>query len=109
MKIKESLSLIIENKEKEVNYFYRLTESETTRGVAFGIEVEKQDIKNGAVTNIERDAVDIISNKEEKVKQILELLYRNNVSPIHLVDVIGEYVDEYVQDFDNEETLAKCL
>ena len=27
------------------------------------------------------------------------MLYENEVSPIHLVDIIGPYVDEYVNDF----------
>lgn len=109
MKIKESLSLSIENKEKEIQYFYRLTERETARGIAFGIEVEKQELNEGVLVNIERDSIDIISNKKEKVKHLLDLLYKNNVSPIHLVDVIGKYVDECVQDFDSEESLAKSL
>ena len=29
------------------------------------------------------------------------MLYENQVSPIHLIDIIGEYVDEYVNDFTN--------
>lgn len=109
MKIIESLNLIIENKGKEIKYFYRLTECETMVGQSFGIEIERQDVRNGVLMNIERDSVEIISNKKEKVKAILDLLYKNNVSPVHLIDVIGEYVDEYVSDFDNAETLVECV
>ncbi len=109
MKIVESLSLAIENKGKKIIYFYRLTQCQTKVGQAFGIEVERQDFRDGALTNIERDSVDIISTKEEKVRSILELLYKNNVSPIHLIDVIGVYVDECVEDFNNEESLVESM
>ena len=106
MKIIEALSLVIENKSKKINYFYRLTECETNFGQAFGIELERQDIKDGVLTNIERDSIDVISNNKDKVRTILELLYKNNVSPIHLIDVIGSYVDECVEDFNSEESLV---
>ena len=52
------------------------------------------------INNIERDSVEYISPALYKVNSLLSLLYNNNVSPVHLVDVIGEYVDEYVEDFD---------
>ena len=48
---------------------------------------------------IERDSVNYISTHKEKVKKLFDLVSKNNVSPIHLIDVIGEYVDEYVSDF----------
>lgn len=100
MRILETFNLVIQNNGKEIRYFYRLTESNTAIGQAFGIEVEKQDIKNGILVNIDRDAVEVVSNKEEKVRNLLNLLYKNNVSPLHLIDIIGEYVDEYVCDFE---------
>lgn len=109
MKIVESLSLSIENSGKEIIYFYRLTEYKTKKGQVFGVEVERQDIINDRVTNIERDSVDIISKKEENVRNILELLYKNNVSPIHLIDVIGEYIDNLVEDFNDEEDLVEVM
>ena len=109
MKIVESLSLAIENKGKKIMYFYRLTQWQTKSGQAFGIEVERQDFKDESLINIERDSVDIISTKKEKVRPILELLYKNNVSPIHLIDIIGAYVDECIEDFNNEEVLVASV
>ena len=109
MKIVESLSLAIENKDKKILYLYRLTQCQIINGLAFGIEVERQDLIDGSLTNIERDSVDIISTKEEKVRDILYLLYKNNVSPIHLIDVIGTYVDECVEDFNSEEALVGSI
>ncbi|EKX80021.1 hypothetical protein JQ032_14220 [Clostridium botulinum] len=29
------------------------------------------------------------------------MLYEQTVSPIHLIDIIGEYTDEYVVDYEN--------
>lgn len=109
MKIVESLSLAIENKGKKIMYFYRLTQCQTNTGQAFGIEVERQDLREDVLVNIERDSVDIISTKEDKVRSILELLYKNNVSPIHLIDVIGSYVDECIEDFNDVESLVGSM
>jgi hypothetical protein len=30
----------------------------------------------------------------------MRMLYENAVSPIHLIDVLGEYIDEYIIDYD---------
>lgn len=109
MKIVESLSLAIENKGKKIMYFYRLTQCQTKTGQTFGIEVERQDLREDVLVNIERDSVDIISTKEDKVRSILELLYKNNVSPIHLIDVIGSYVDECIEDFNDVESLVGSM
>ncbi|MDF2675395.1 MAG: Uncharacterized protein K0R09_3667, partial [Clostridiales bacterium] len=32
---------------------------------------------------------------------LLKMLYENIVSPLHLLDILGEYVDEYIIDFDS--------
>jgi len=76
-----------------------MTKKDFDFGHAFGIEIERQDLIEGEVVRIERDSINKISNKEEKVKELLDLVYRNKVSPIHLVDILGEYVDRYVSDF----------
>ena len=36
---------------------------------------------------------------EKKAEDILVLLFNNLVSPIHLIDVVGEYSDLCVNDF----------
>ena len=33
------------------------------------------------------------------VSHDLDLVYKYQVSPVHLVDILGEYVDQYVSDF----------
>ena len=80
-------------------YNYRLTKENYLSGQAYGIEVERQDFVEGVLIKIERDEIRKISSVKEKVEDLLELIHRNKVSPIHIVDILGEYVDNYVIDF----------
>ncbi|MGL5087120.1 MAG: DUF6514 family protein, partial [Clostridium sp.] len=101
MQIVESLSSLIMNEGTELKYTYRLTQNKYKGNEAYGIEVEKQQLKDGQTINIDRDRIDLISNNKYKVNNLLELLFKNLVSPIHLVEILGEYVDGYVYDFDD--------
>jgi hypothetical protein len=85
--------------EVEMQYVYKLTKGEYNEKEAYGIKVERKDIVNGEVINMVSDEVKIISNLKDKVRCILEKLSINEVSPIHLVDIIGEEVDNCVFDF----------
>lgn len=99
MKIKKSLSKIINIDDKEINYIYRITENKLKSVQAFGIEIERQDFNNGEITNLERDSISIVSSKEKRANEILMLLFNNSVSPVHLVDIVGEYSDLCINDF----------
>lgn len=99
MKIKKSLSKIISIDDKEIRYIYRIIENKLKSVQAFGIEIERQDLNNGQVINLERDSVSIVSSEEKKANEILMLLFNNIVSPIHLVDIVGEYSDLCVNEF----------
>lgn len=83
----------------EVQYLYRLLKSEYHGKDAFGIEVERKDIIEGKTVNIERNSVELISPKIEKVRSMLFTLYKGKVSPIHLIDILGEDIDKCVFDF----------
>lgn len=108
MVIVENLSKVVEAEEKSYTYIYRLLKSEvslTSEGdnlkvQAYGIEIERQDYLNGVIVNCERESVCAISPQRYRVHNLLKLLYDNCVSPIHLIDIAGEYIDEYVSDFD---------
>lgn len=99
MYIVDSLYSNSRNDNKEIRYSFRMVKEEFGVGQAFGIEVERQDLIEGSVVQVERDLIRRISNKEEKVKELLDLVHKYQVSPIHLVDILGEYVDNYVSDF----------
>ncbi len=100
-----------ENIEKiKYNYFYRLLktkisitcEKDIIEVQSYGIEIERQDLVDNKLVNIERDCVMSISPQRYKVHNLLKLLYDKSVSPLHLVDVLGDYIDRYIIDFDEE-------
>ena len=93
MKINKTLSKIVDINNKEVKYIYRMTEKNIRDRQAFGIEIERQDFNNGEVINLERDYISLVASEEKKANDILILLFNNLVSPIHLVDIVGEYSD----------------
>ncbi|HBC96706.1 MAG TPA: hypothetical protein DC034_07940 [Clostridium sp.] len=96
--------------DKKYAYFYRMLKksisipcrNEFIQVQSYGIEVERQDILNNKLVNVERECIENISPERYKVHKLLKLLYDHQVSPIHLVDVIGDYVDEYILDFDKQ-------
>ena len=116
--------VIIENLYKKItdgdmnyNYAYRLVKSKISVSMygklteiqAYGIEIERQDITNDRVVRIQRDCAQNISPQRYKVKNLLKLLYDNTVSPIHMIDILGEYIDEYTSDFDEMlSSIATC-
>ncbi len=103
-----SLSKIIGD--KKYVYLYRLLKekvaitykNEVIQVQSYGIEVERQDILENKLVNVQRECIKNISPERYKVHNLLKLLYDNQVSPIHLVDVLGDYVDEYILDFDKQ-------
>lgn len=113
MVVVESLSNCVIVDDMKYVYNYRMlkdklmltTEGDTMEVQTYGIEVERQDVVNGVLVGVERDSINNISPHRHKVHNLLKLLCDNSVSPLQLVDIIGEYVDEYVNDFD--ETLDR--
>ena len=109
MKVIESLSKIEVVEEMKYKYFYRLIKSsfttthkdEEVKVDCFGIEIERHDIINNCITKIERESINRISPYRYKVHNLLKFVNDNSVSPIHLIDVLGQYVDDYVVDFND--------
>lgn len=96
--------------EMKCNYYYRVIkgkisityEKDTIEVQSYGIEVERQDLIDGKLINIERECVESISPERHKVHNLLKVLYDNLVSPIHLIEILGDYIDDYIVDFDKE-------
>ena len=109
MEVIENLCKKVTDDDVKCNYFYRLVKSqisvsmcgEPTQVQAYGIEIERQDIVDNKVVSIERDCVENISPQRYKVKNLIKMLYDNTVSPIHMIDILGDYIDEYISDFDD--------
>lgn len=99
MHIDNILNQSLFENDKEIKYSYRLIREKFFNGQAYGIEVERQDFFKDKLVYIERNEIRRISNIKSKVEWLLNLLNDNMVSPIHIVDVLGSYVDDYVSDF----------
>ncbi len=66
----------------EMKYTYSLTKESLNNVQAYGIKVERVDIKDGAIINRVEDGVKYISTQRHKVKGLLNLLlsiYQLNV------------------------------
>ena len=83
----------------ERKYEYKLTKCLIGNDEVFGIEVQRIDYKADLIIDSFKDSVELISPIKDKVINLLRMLYENQVSPIHLIDIIGPFVDEYVNDF----------
>ena len=79
MRIKKSLSKIVNFDDKESRYIYRIVENSIRNRQAFGIEIERQDFEEGEVINLERDIavsythLDVYKRQHQEY-QILEVL-----------------------------------
>ena len=99
MKIVQNLNIVRNYDNLRHDYQYRIIETKYNEVNTYGIEIERKDFNNDVLINIERNSIEKIPYYLEKVRELLSILYKNEVSPIHLVDIIGEKVDEYVSEF----------
>lgn len=72
----------------------------------YGIEITSERIVQGRLEEVFCDSLDAVSSIKDKVVNLIEFLRDNEVSPYHLIDIVGEYADEWVGDFDKD---ARCL
>lgn len=106
MKIIENLVSVLDTEKVKYEYSYRIMETNFNNSAFFGIEIERIDYINGKVVNIERETIDKISEDLNKVEQLHKLVFDNLVSPIHLIDILGEYVDKYIAEFKEERAIV---
>lgn len=99
MRVIKNLCKEVRLEDKSYKFCYRLIETCFKGDVVYGVEVERKDFKESILVNIERDSVNIISPNKEKVEKLVDKLHKYEVSPIHLIDVIGEDIDNCVADF----------
>ncbi len=109
MYIVDTLSKSLKDNGLERRYEYRVIKSSLKcedYGVdeiqTYGIEVERKDLQAGKVFNLERDIIKNVSPQIHKVQALAKLLYDNSVSPINFVEILGEYVDQYISDFSSD-------
>lgn len=95
---------------REYIYIYYLTES--TKDIAiedlevsvssYGIGIIREEIYEGKVIDTFEDRFDSVSPVKSKVMSLIDFLIDNEVSPLHLIDVIGESIDNWVTDYEIE-------
>ncbi len=100
MNLVEEYTSINRDDDVEFRYAYRLIKKDYKGIIAYGIEIERKDYVGLKNINLERTNIDIISPHRYKVKQLLIKLYNNQVSPLHLIDIIGSYADKHAYEFD---------
>ena len=100
MRVLEEYNIVNRNAGIEYKYSYRLLQSQYNGYTAYGIEIERKDYKGLTKINEEKDSIEIMSTQRHAIKNILMKLQKENVSPIHLVDIVGKFVDEHVYEFD---------
>jgi hypothetical protein len=95
---------------REYIYIYYLTES--TKDIAiedlevsvssYGIGIIREEMFEGRIIDTFEDRFDSVSPIKSKVMSLIDFLIDNEVSPLHLIDVIGESVDNWVTDYEIE-------
>lgn len=73
---------------------YYETQNTETEGKEYGIEVLKKDVKLEKF-NIETKVVNNISDEENTVNRLLEILMTNKVTPVSVDDVISDTMALY--------------
>lgn len=89
-------------------YYFKLTKSNIKMDGTFlpyefqtyGIEIERHDMVDDKLLKVEKNSIKSISPNRYKVDKLLKVLYDNTVSPIHLIDIVEEYVDSFCFDYD---------
>lgn len=78
----------------DINNFkltYSLTESEIElegeKHIVYGIEIEKR-----SLTQVEKSVVNNISTDRKRVEKIIEIIKSNEVTPVHLYDVMENFL-----------------
>lgn len=74
-------------------YIYKVTKQNQDSILEYGVKATREDVSKGQrITMIERE-VKCISPKKELVMGIVDILCRNEVSPIHLKEIVCDCID----------------
>lgn len=68
----------------------------------YGIEISSERVVDGRTEDIYCDNISVVSSVKDKVINLIEFLKEKEVSPYHIIDIVGEYADEWVRDFEND-------
>ena len=74
-------------------YIYKVTQQKLDDILEYGVKATREDISKGEIVTMTENEVKYISPKKELVMGIVGILCRNEVSPIHLKEIVCEYFD----------------
>ena len=77
-------------------YTYEITKQYEDNIIEYGVEVRREDKSKAGKIKVVKNRVGSISSNKEKIEEIINILSRNEVSPIHLKDVLRDYIDRDV-------------
>lgn len=77
-------------------YTYEITKQYEDNIIEYGVEVRREDKSKTGQIKVVKNRVGSISSNKEKIEEIINILSRNEVSPIHLKDVLRDYIDRDV-------------
>ena len=78
----------LSNQFKLEYYQVKSSITEASHLVKYGVEILKRDVINDEI--LERKEIRDITNVEEKIYNVLDILYRNEVTPVSVNDVIED-------------------
>lgn len=67
---------------------------------SYGIEVMSETYRNGKKVDEERETYKNISPYEERVTELIKYFADAFLSPVHLIDIMEERIETYIEDFD---------
>ncbi|MDU1412146.1 MAG: DUF6514 family protein [Clostridium sp.] len=68
--------------------------------IVYGVEAISYVKRCDKMDMLYREEVEYISPFKYKALEFIEMLSNNNVSPIHLLDITEEVIDDFYRDFD---------
>lgn len=74
-------------------YVYKVTQQKQHSILEYGVKATREDISKGERVTMVENEVEFISPKKELVIGIVNILSRNEVSPIHLKEIVCDFVD----------------
>lgn len=92
---------IVTVKDEEIlrEYKYEITESLYRGCKCYGISIKRTDYLNEIIVKEVKESVELVTPDLERATQFVDMLSEKNVSPFHLIDIISEYEDKFIDDF----------
>lgn len=104
----DTINCSIKCDDGELEYIYNLTERKLSLEVegkeeeiiTYGVEAQSYVVKENKKVLISKDAIEVLTPYKHKAKEFINMLRKNEVSPVHLLNIAEEVIEEYYLDFE---------